>query len=105
MVAEHAEQRDSDSADAPNLVADEQILATIPMLGSATGVFGEPAGVASVAGLVTAAGQGLVGKDDTVVCVVTGSGLKDVDGALEAVELPEPVAPEMGAVLGRLGIE
>jgi len=85
-------------------VPDEQILGAIPMLGSATGVFGEPAGAASVAGLITAANEGLVGKDDTVVCVITGNGLKDVDGALETVQVPEPVKPSIGAVLGRLGI-
>lgn len=84
---------------------DEAIVAAIPKLGAATGVFGEPAGAASVAGLVAAARQGLVGVDDTVVCVVTGNGLKDIDGTLKAVEMPEPVEPDLASVLSRLGIQ
>ena len=83
---------------------DDDILRTIPMLGSATGVFGEPAGAASVAGLANAATHGLIGTDDTAVCVITGSGLKDVDSAQKAVKMPEPVEPTMAAVLARLGM-
>jgi len=94
-----------ESGGAALTVQDEQILACIPLVGSSTGVFGEPAGVAPVAGLMAAREQGLVGEDDTVVCVVTGSGLKDVQGVLRAVSLPEPVPPVMESLLDRLGID
>ena len=63
-------------------VSDEQILAAYRHLAQREGVFCEPASAASVAGLLSlrAAGVDLVGR--TVVCVITGSGLKDPDTAM-----------------------
>jgi threonine synthase len=65
-------------------VTDEQILDAYRFLASREGVFCEPASAASVAGLLahgmpTAEG---VPKPETVVCVLTGHGLKDPDTAL-----------------------
>ena len=65
-------------------VSDEQILDAYRWLASNEGVFCEPASAASVAGLLT---HGLVVAEDqprpeTVVCVLTGHGLKDPDTAL-----------------------
>lgn len=85
-------------------VSDEEILAAIPMVAASAGVFGEPAGVASVAGLMAAREKRLVSQDDTVVCVITGNGLKDVYGAMRSVTMPDPVEPEIEAVVERLGI-
>jgi threonine synthase len=67
-------------------VSDEEILAAIPALAHASGVFAEPAGAASYAGLVKAAAEGLARADDRIVVVNTGSGLKDVKSAMAAVE-------------------
>jgi threonine synthase len=67
-------------------VDDEQILEAIPALAQASGVFGEPAAAAAYAGLVTAAGKGLVGPDDEVAVLNTGNGLKNVAAAREAAE-------------------
>ncbi len=66
-------------------VSDEEILAAIPTLARGSGVFAEPAGAAPYAGLVTAVERGMVGTDDRVVLLATGSGLKDVASALKAV--------------------
>ncbi len=66
-------------------VSDDEILAAIPILARGSGVFAEPAGAAPYAGLVTAVERGLVGADDQVVLLATGSGLKDVASALKAV--------------------
>jgi len=66
-------------------VTDDDILAAIPVLARGSGVFAEPAGAASYAGLVAAVDQGLIGPDDEVVLVATGNGLKDVASALKAV--------------------
>jgi len=66
-------------------VTDDEILAAIPTLARGSGVFAEPAGAAPYAGLVVAAERGLVGADDSVVLLATGSGLKDVASALKAV--------------------
>ena len=47
-----------------------------------TGVFAEPAGAAAYAGLLKAVEQKQVAKDETVVVLNTGNGLKDVAGAM-----------------------
>jgi threonine synthase len=72
-------------------VTDEAILAAIPALARGCGVFAEPAAAAAYAGLVEAIGRGLVGADDRVVVLATGSGLKDVASAMKAVGKRPPV--------------
>ncbi len=83
-------------------VSDAEILAAIPALARGAGVFAEPAAAASYAGLVQAADRGIVGADDRILVMSTGSGLKDVPAAMEAVEEagvePARVKPELGAV-------
>lgn len=83
-------------------VSDEDILDMLPRLARASGVFGEPTGVAGLAGIRRARERGLIGPDATVVHVVTGSGLKDVRGAMRTVTVPEPIAPRLEAVEERL---
>ncbi|MCA9973454.1 MAG: threonine synthase [Anaerolineales bacterium] len=80
-------------------VTDDEILAAIPALARATGVFAEPAGAAAHAGLVKAVELGLVSADDRIVVLTTGSGLKDVAGAMKSLDLvgtkPNRVAPDL----------
>jgi threonine synthase len=66
-------------------VSDDEILAAIPLLARGSGVFAEPAGAAAHAGLIAARDRGLVGSDDDVVVLATGSGLKDVPSVMKAV--------------------
>lgn len=73
-------------------VADEEILSAIPALARGSGVFAEPAGAAAYAGLVRAFAEGLVSADERIVVLNTGSGLKDVAGAMRGVELTETQA-------------
>jgi threonine synthase len=77
-------------------VTDDEILAAIPALARGSGVFAEPAGAAPYAGLLAASAQGLVGPDDRVVLLATGSGLKDVASVMQAVEAAgtEPIRVE-----------
>jgi threonine synthase len=70
-------------------VTDEEILAAIPALAQGCGVFAEPAGAAAYAGLLKAVDKGLVSVDDRVVVVNTGSGLKDIQSVMKAVEQTE----------------
>lgn len=70
-------------------VSDEEILAAIPAMARGSGVFGEPAGAAAYAGLVKAVEKGLVRADERIVVVNTGSGLKDVAGAMKGVEIAQ----------------
>jgi len=80
-------------------VEDKNILRAIPELARGAGVFAEPAGAAAYAGLVKAVEQGLVSKDETIIVLNTGNGLKDVAGAMQAVDLVGTtafkVAPEL----------
>ena len=68
-------------------VSDDEILAAIPALARGSGVFAEPAGAAAYAGLVKAVANGMVSPDERVVVLNTGSGLKDVAGAMKGVAL------------------
>jgi threonine synthase len=83
-------------------VSDEDILESMRQCARLAGVFGEPAGVAAVAGVREARAQGIIGASESVALVVTGNGLKDVDTAIAAVTGPIDVAPSLEAVLAAL---
>jgi len=68
-------------------VTDDEILQAIPKLARGCGVFGEPAGAASLAGLIKAINEGLVSAEERIVIINTGNGLKDVASAMQAVKL------------------
>ena len=85
-------------------VDDQAIVEAIPRLASLTGLFAEPAAAAALAGLDAALEQRLVGRDERVVLLITGSGLKDVPAAARSIAIPEPVEPELDAVVRRLTI-
>ena len=80
-------------------VSDEEILAAQGLLGRTCGVFGEPAGVTGTAGVKKLCEQGVIGKDDTVVSVVTGNGLKDVANAIKAAGEPISIPSDMDRLL------
>jgi threonine synthase len=65
-------------------VEDEEILSAMYELAQRTGVFGEPAGVTGVAGLLRAIGDGTVKPNESVLHIVSGNGLKDVRSAQRA---------------------
>lgn len=78
-------------------VPDEETLAAIRRLGAA-GVFAEPGGAIGLAGVTRAVAGGLIAADETVVCCVTGSGLKDPFVAVPD-DMPEALPAEREAVL------
>jgi threonine synthase len=78
-------------------VSDGEILAAIAALGKA-GIFAEPAGATSYAGLVKAVQQAGIGKNDPVLVLNTGSGLKDVKAAMQAVHEAPIIEPTLEAV-------
>ncbi len=78
-------------------VEDAAILAAIAKLG-AEAVFAEPAGAAAYAGLEEAIRLGLVARDETVVVVITGSGLKDVPAAMRAAGEAMVIDPTLEAL-------
>ncbi len=79
-------------------VTDEEILHAYHYLARHESVFCEPASAASVAGLLKFG----VPKGSTVVCVLTGNGLKDPDTALSWSEPPEVVDATLRALLAKL---
>jgi threonine synthase len=79
-------------------VTDDEILAAMADLGRDAAVFAEPAGAAAHAGLLKAISQGLVKPNEVVVVLNTGSGLKDVKSAMQAVAQAPVVEPDLGAV-------
>jgi threonine synthase len=85
-------------------VTDAQILEAYRMLASHEGVFVEPASAASVAGLLQAAASGLVERGETIVCTVTGHGLKDPNRAIAQIEARPAVDANIDLVLEELGI-
>ncbi len=64
-------------------VSDEKIVEAYKLLASTEGVLCEPASAASVAGLIQAYKDNQVKPDSTIVCVLTGNGLKDPDNAIK----------------------
>lgn len=78
-------------------VDDSAILSAIVRLGLEA-VFAEPAGAASYAGLEEAVRLGLVDQDETIVVVVTGSGLKDVPAAMRAGGEATVIEPTLAAL-------
>jgi threonine synthase len=78
-------------------VSDEEILKSIAELGR-MGIFAEPAGATAYAGLVRAASQGLVRGDEPILVLNTGSGLKDIRAAMQAVAAAPIIEPTLSAV-------
>ncbi|MGH2723939.1 MAG: threonine synthase [Actinomycetota bacterium] len=84
-------------------VTDEEILDAYASV-AGEGLFAEPASAASVAGLRALSRAGRVAPGATVVCVLTGHGLKDPDTALAHTAPPTAVAADPAAVAEALGL-
>jgi threonine synthase len=82
-------------------VTDDQILEAYGEL-AREGVFAEPASAASVAGLRRLAGEGRLDPGATVVCVLTGHGLKDPERAVAGAPAPTVLPPDVAAVAAAL---
>ena len=85
-------------------VSDEQIMAAYHLQATKAGIFGEPASAASLAGLIKLSGQGMDFSAKRVVCVVTGTGLKDIDVALKDEETFATLPADLEAVEQALGL-
>ena len=86
-----------------NAVTDEEILAAYRLLACEEGIFCEPASAASVAGLLKVKQQ--VPSKATVVCVLTGNGLKDPDCAITHShnQVKSGIEPSTAAVASVMG--
>jgi len=77
------------------LVSDEEILGSILTIARGAGIFAEPAGATAYAGLEKMRTEGSISDDETVVCLVTGNGLKDVKSAIKVVGEPVSIQPTL----------
>ncbi|MFC9982639.1 threonine synthase [Gordonia sp. NPDC127522] len=83
---------------------DEKLLEAYRLVAGKEGVFVEPASAASVAGLLAASADGWIERGSTVVCTVTGNGLKDPDTALAGIPAVEAIPVDPVAVANALGV-
>jgi threonine synthase len=74
-----------------DMVTDQEILTAYALVAAEEGVFCEPASAASVAGVVKMSRAGLLKEGETVVCTLTGHGLKDADTAISISRQPQTV--------------
>ena len=92
-------------------VSDAEILEAYRLLASRDGVFVEPASAASVAGLLKLAKAGYFntrrgkrGKPLTIVCILTGHGLKDPERAIKSIRVPTHLPPSLSAISKAVGL-
>ena len=93
-------------------VSDAEILHAYRLLAHEDGVFAEPASAASVAGLLQLSAAGYFqkalrarrGKPFTIVCVLTGHGLKDPERAIKSVKLSKPLPPSVTTIAKAVGL-
>lgn len=78
--------------------SDAELLSAAWKLASKAGVFAEPAGAAPYAALPRLVKEGVLGKRDSVVLIVTGSGLKDPQGVTRGLPEPPLIRPDLEAL-------
>ena len=86
-----------------DMVSDEEILAAQKLMATKGGVFGEPASAASLAGLLKLSRKGMNFSKKKIVCIVTGTGLKDTETALKNAEPFLELQADLAAVEQALG--
>jgi threonine synthase len=105
----HAVAARDESGGLIDKVTDCQILEAYSLLARLEGVFCEPASAASVAGLIQLCRHGYFNEApagrDTVVCTLTGHGLKDPTTAMTAATEPETVDADMDQVRAAIGLQ
>jgi threonine synthase len=78
--------------------SDPEILRVQKLLAETEGLFCEPASAISLAGLLKDLELGKVGEGSTIVCTLTGHGLKDPDTAIAQSPKPLTVEAELAAI-------
>lgn len=98
-----AERARDESGGLIEAVTDDEILESYDLTARLEGVFCEPACAAAVAGVKKMAAEGLFGRNSTVVCTLTGHGLKDPQTALSRPVTLLKAGGDLQDVLGVLG--
>jgi threonine synthase len=100
---DHAVAAARESEGAIGVVTDREILSAYRRV-AREGMFAEPASAASVAGLLRLHADDTLPRGATVVCILTGHGLKDPEWAISGAAHPAAVPAEAGAVAAELGL-
>ena len=100
----YAEAARDESGGVIEMVTDRQILSAYKLLAAGEGVFVEPASAAGVAGLLQKHAAGELDPGQTVVCTVTGNGLKDPQWAIAGAPQPVGIAIDAQAAAAELGL-
>jgi threonine synthase len=79
-------------------VSDKEVLEAMRKLAREEGIFAEPAGATGYAGLVKAVRENLVDRDEDIVVVVTGNGLKDIHAAVRAAGKASLIEPNLETI-------
>ncbi|MDD5130270.1 MAG: threonine synthase [Candidatus Omnitrophica bacterium] len=91
------------------MVSDSQILTAYKILAEKEGVYAEPASAASVAGLLKLVKNGyfkkinLKNKEFSIVCILTGHGLKDPERAIKTIKPPKLMRADFKAITKEIG--
>ena len=99
-----AEAARDESGGLIDIVTDAEILTAYRLI-AGQGIFAEPASAASVAGALKYGAGGKLKPGSTVVCTLTGHGLKDPDTAMKNLSNTVVVEPDVGRILKMLEIE
>jgi threonine synthase len=94
-----AEEARDESKGVIDTVTDKEIIEAYKMLSSLEGIFVEPASAASVAGLVKYVRKGYFSRPSTIVCILTGHGLKDPDRAIKVARKVRVVKADLRSVV------
>ncbi|MDD3275312.1 MAG: threonine synthase [Candidatus Omnitrophica bacterium] len=91
------------------MVSDKQILQAYKILAEKEGVFAEPASAASVAGMIKLAREGyfkrikIKNRKLSLVCILTGHGLKDPERALKTIKPPKSIRADLKTIIREIG--
>lgn len=95
MATEFLEQYYGETA----VVSDEEIMLASGMLSKNSGIFTEPAAAAAFAGMLQQWKEEKINAGAKVLVLLTGCGLKDLNAVQSQIKMPEPVAPQLNAIV------
>lgn len=85
-----------------NSVTDDEIIQAYQILAAEEGIFAEPASAASLAGVIKSKNDNKFKDNETVVCIITGHGLKDPDTAIKNISKPVKILPNKDEVIKKI---
>lgn len=96
---QQALEASSESGGRIDAVSDEEILNAYKLVASREGIFCEPASAACIAGLIKLTREGFFKGGESVVCTLTGNGLKDPNTAMSVCEEPITLPPDLDKII------